>query len=158
MAGRKSKYTPETVKKILDALKVGATRRAASGAAGINEDTLCLWVKQYSDFSDSVTRAEDEAEARFTSILAKAANPHEVMETVTTEGPDGTTTRTTIKREFDWRAAESWLKRRRRFDWGDRVDFGKYSDEELIAEAEKLFGGSLSEILQAATANSPHED
>lgn len=122
MAGRRTKRTPQREKAILDGLRAGMTRVAAASRGEIHRETLDEWMDHFPTFSDAVTRAEAEAEARFTSTMAQAAAPHEVVETTTTQGPDGTVTKTVIRREFDWRAAESWLKRRRRADWGDNQE------------------------------------
>jgi hypothetical protein len=32
----------------------------------------------------------------------------------------------------DWRAAESWLKRRRRAEWGDSLDLRKLDDDTIL--------------------------
>ena len=42
---RPTKYTPEAVKRITDALSAGASRRAAADYAGIDQDTLANWMK-----------------------------------------------------------------------------------------------------------------
>lgn len=121
--GRPGKFTPERVKAILEALRAGCTRTAAAAKGEIDLDTLARWCKANTEFCGDCTRAEADAEARFTLVMAQAASPHEVRETTTTTNPDGTTkTVTTVRREFDWRAAESWLKRRRRGEWGDNVN------------------------------------
>lgn len=97
-AGRKTVWTPAVEQKLLQALREGCTRRAACAYAGIGESTLYDHLSQLPEFSESLTRAEDAAEAGFTLVIQKAA-------------ADG-----------DWKAAESWLKRRRRTDWGDKVE------------------------------------
>lgn len=99
MAGRKTKRTPEVEKRILDALRVGATQKDAAAAAGIGENTLDDWKRADQDFRDAVTRAEGACAARMAARLYQEA----------------------AKDEGDWRAAESWLKRRRRSEWGDNV-------------------------------------
>lgn len=134
MRGRPSKYTPEAHASICDRLRAGCTRRAAQQSVGIDDNTFYRWLEK-PGFRDAVVRAEADAETRATVALVKGFS-----------GADG-----------DWRAAESWLKRRRRDDWGDKVDFGKFNDEDLIAEAKKLFGGTLEEILAAPIGGSPHE-
>lgn len=128
---RPSKFTPERAKTICDNLRNGCTRKAAVGAAHVDFVTFLNWLNRYSSFSTDVTRAEDEAEKRFAGVLALAASPHDVVETVTTTDANGVTkTVETRRREFDWRAAESWLKRRRRADWGDTLDIGKLTPEQ----------------------------
>ena len=99
---RPTKYSDGIAKGICDALQVGATRTAASGSVGITRETFLQWVERYPLFSDAVTRAEAKAELRFTTTLAKAA-----------QGSEDT--------PGDWRAAEAWLKRRRREEWGDNI-------------------------------------
>lgn len=99
MAGRKTKRTPEVEKRILDALRVGATQRDAAAAAGIDETTLWRWKEAFADFAESVTRAEGACAARMAARIYQEAT----------------------KDDGDWRASESWLKRRRRDEWGDNV-------------------------------------
>jgi hypothetical protein len=47
-------------------------------------------------------------------------------------------------RNGDWKAAESWLKRRRRTEWGDSIDLHKLSDDELIARATGAIAGVIA--------------
>ena len=60
MAGRPTKYTPETVDKILAHLRMGGTKRGACGAAGISVDTLAKWEVNKSDLSDDIKGAQNE--------------------------------------------------------------------------------------------------
>ena len=110
---RPTKYSETLAKGICDALQVGATRKASAEAVGIDYNTFLRWVARFDSFATDVTRAEAKAELRFTTALAKAAQG--------TESEPG-----------DWRAAESWLKRRRRQDWGDSIDIRKLDDETLL--------------------------
>ncbi len=147
-AGRPTKRTPETESKILEFLASGVTRKAAAEAVGIHISTFCDWVADFPEFSEAVTRAESQAEAGYAAVMRKAAmgfDAGETVETVSTEFRKRKTTTTdpktgikttvedevpvsvtrvttTIRREFDWRAAESWLKRRRKEDWSDRSE------------------------------------
>lgn len=97
---RPTKYTPERTAKILEALEAGTSRRGAAEFAGIDEKTLITWMRRYSSFSSAVKEAEAGVEVR----ASRAIN---------TAFADG-----------DWRAALSWLERRRHADWGkvDRVE------------------------------------
>ena len=96
--GRPTKRTPEVEAKLIEALSNGATRVAACAYAGITTDTMLNWEKTFSAFSASLTRATGLAEYGFTCVLKECAM------------------------EGDWRAAESWLKRRRRDEWGDNIN------------------------------------
>ena len=72
--GHPSKYTPERVQKILERLAAGNTRRAASLASGVSLSTFSLWLTEYSDFSESVERAESEAESVHVQNILRAAS------------------------------------------------------------------------------------
>jgi hypothetical protein len=96
MAGRPTKYTAVISDVICESLRSGTTRTGAVAAANIAYDTFGEWMEHKPDFRYAVLRAEAEAENEMVKVLRSAA-------------PD------------DWRAAESWLKRRRRDDWGDTV-------------------------------------
>lgn len=51
-------YTPERVKIICDALARGETQETAYKLAGIVADTYYRWLKEYSEFSESVKKAQ----------------------------------------------------------------------------------------------------
>ena len=121
--GRNSKLTPELQKKVTDFLAEGCTRRAACGASNISQDSFARYLKLSADFADAVAQAEAEAETKFTKSIWKSATGY----------------------DSDWRAAESWLKRRRREEWGDNVaaalpDLSEFDDTELdrIAAGEPI--------------------
>ena len=117
--GRPTKLTPETQKRIVDALRIGATRLDAALSAGVSYDSFNGWYNagkqaksgRYFQFFQAVDQAEGEARLRYTSVIARAAN-------------DG-----------DWRAALEYLKRRDRQNWGDGVDFTS-GGEKLAALVE----------------------
>ena len=99
--GRPSKLTPEIVERLCDALRAGNTREAAAAYAGIARSTFYDWLRRganprrtirgkifkadeaFSDFSDTVTRAENAAEIRCVAVLQKAAHGWPVKKTTT---------------------------------------------------------------------------
>jgi hypothetical protein len=93
---------------IIWALQLGNTRRAASGFAGVSPDTFYRWMSENRTFSDAVEIAESTAEVGYVAVLATAAQKGSV------------------------RAAIEWLKRRRRPEWGDKLDITKLDDETLL--------------------------
>ena len=112
---RPTKLTPAVHKEIVDAIAIGATYKNAVGAAGISYVTFLDWLERgrkiqdgetrksksntkYLEFLKSVEKAKHTAFLRYTSTIAKAAN------------------------SGDWRAAESFLKRRDPENWGDKKD------------------------------------
>lgn len=92
MEGRPSKKTPERIDAILRALRAGNTRAASARFAEIHYDTFYDWMKTDADFSDAVEKAEADAEVRFVTRIATAA-------------------------EETWQAAAWWLERRRPEDF-----------------------------------------
>lgn len=71
---RPTKYTPETVKKIVDAVRLGATYRLACDFAGITEETFSQWRKRYPEFSAQIKEAEGQGAIGWLARIEKAAN------------------------------------------------------------------------------------
>jgi len=78
--GRPTKFTPETRKKILWALRLGNFRRTAAEYAGISERTLADWLAkgeaddgEHAAFLDDVLEAEQAAEVRALGVIQQAA-------------------------------------------------------------------------------------
>jgi hypothetical protein len=100
---RPTKLTEETSAAIVKALAIGATRKDAAGAAGVDYRTFLNWMEAgekakkgaFFQFFQACSQAEHKARLNYLSVIAKAAN-------------DG-----------DWRAALEYLKRRDRANWGD---------------------------------------
>lgn len=75
--GRPSKYTPETVKRITDALSLGATRKLACEAAGLHVATFSEWMTENPAFAEVVTKAEGSAGLRALANIQAAARGNE---------------------------------------------------------------------------------
>ena len=74
MAGRKTKYTPETVEKLTQAIRLGATYRLACQYAGIGESVFYEWQQTKPEFVDAITQAEGAAAIKWLAIIEKASN------------------------------------------------------------------------------------
>lgn len=118
---RPTKYTPETAKKITDAIRVGATYRLACDYAGVSEDTFARWRERYADFAEGIKEAEGAGAVGWLAKIEKAAN------------------------EGVWQAAAWKLERRYPESYGrhvvdqrhsGQIDVSKLSDDELRALAE----------------------
>lgn len=57
---RNSKYTPQTIEKILTAIKETGSDKAGYRAGGINQDTFYAWKNRYTEFSEGVVHARAE--------------------------------------------------------------------------------------------------
>lgn len=56
-AGRKSKYTPRLVNKIVEFLKKGNNQHDSAIMAGISEDTYYTWMNEKPEFNEAVKKA-----------------------------------------------------------------------------------------------------
>ena len=81
------KQTPKTVKIILDSIGSGLTQRDSAVLAGISEDTLSLWKRDNSEFSEQIRQKQIENKLRHINIINKAS-------------------------EKDWKASSWWLERK----------------------------------------------
>ena len=125
MAGRPTKLTKETHSAIVEAIELGVTYKDAVGAAGINYQTFLNWLETgervrnkelrntkanriFLEFLESVERAKHTAFSEYTKTIHKAA------------------------KGGDWRAAESFLKRRDPENWGDS------SKTDITSKGEKI--------------------
>ena len=71
--GRRSKMTEPRVEALLNALRIGNTRRAACAHADIDPTTFYRWLAGDATFRNAIQKAEGEAEARFLTQVTKAA-------------------------------------------------------------------------------------
>jgi hypothetical protein len=73
MAGRRSKYTPETVDKLTQAIRLGATYQLACNFAGISHETFHQWRNTKPEFSEAITQAEGDAAVKWLALVNKHA-------------------------------------------------------------------------------------
>ena len=110
--GRPTKFTPETKKKLLDAIIMGNYREPSCAFAGISVSTFYAWLDkgkqqkkgQFVEFLEAVEHAEAEAEVRMVAQW-QAHIPR------------------------DWRAARDFLARRYPERWGLRARVGLVMSE-----------------------------
>ncbi|BCM89062.1 hypothetical protein IAD21_00905 [Abditibacteriota bacterium] len=101
---RPTKFNDARMNAIVTSLRNGSTRRAAAAAAGVSESRFYDWMnrgeteEEFREFRESVMRAEAECENAMAKVIITAA------------------------KQGDWRASESWLKRRRKEDWSERSE------------------------------------
>lgn len=95
--GRKSKYEPERVEKLLEAIRLGATYKHACDYAGIHIDTFYEWQDKHPEFPERVKAAEG----------AGVISNLQVIKTASAE---------------NWTAAAWLLERRHPEDYGRRVN------------------------------------
>jgi len=130
---RPTKYDPARVKIVCQCLQDGGTRKAACDFAGVDVASLARWLARYADFAVAIARAEADAENLMVAAVRKSALGG------------------------DWRAAESWLKRRRREDWGDNEKVTHGGSLEFIAAAaataDAKFAAAVARSREPAAEN-----
>ena len=129
---RHSKLVGDRMESFLQGLRLGMTRRAASGAVGISRTTFYRMLEDDPDgsFRDAVEKAEAEAEARYSALVARAA-----------EDPK------------TWTAAAWWLERRRHEDYALRQKVDMTVDLRRMAESVgSELGLDADEIMAEAEA------
>lgn len=100
---RPSKLTPETLEKIIKAIRGGATYELAAAFAGISYETFNEWRKTKPQFSEALREAEGEAALVWLAKIEQAAA------------------------SGDWRAAAWKLERRYPRDYGRSVQEQQHS-------------------------------
>ena len=111
---RKSKYTPEVIEKLTQALAMGATYELACGYAGIAPSTFYDWIEKKPEFSETVKGAEGKAAVGWLAKIEKAAN------------------------NGAWQAAAWKLERRYPEQYGRTVTDHHIKDRELEQAADRL--------------------
>jgi len=120
--GRRTKLTPETHDRIVNAVRAGATFNAAAGVAGIDESTLYRWLREAEQpnapawqrqFHQDLYRARDELEIRVVAgSVMKGALGGYVVEESTETRRDGTVVERKRYAPADARAGLEILARR----------------------------------------------
>ncbi len=123
--------TSDQVEKMLNGLRLGMTRRAAAAFGGFSKTALYRMIEDDGTLRTLVEKAEGEAEATYSGLVARAADDSK-----------------------NWTAAAWWLERRHPNDYGrrDRVevtfDFRKEAErlgldpDAAMAEAEAILSGN----------------
>ena len=129
---RPSKLTPETHAAIVDAILHGATYKDAAESAGVWYETFNNWIKlgeasksgQYFQFFQDVRKAEAQCRLNMTRVIQSAVA------------------------KGDWKAAEAYLRRRDRANWGDNVDVTSNGESVKPIDDER-FNRAISTLADA---------
>ena len=71
--GRPTKYCPEVVETICEAISDGAPFKYAAAIGGISIDTFCQWRKKFPEFSEAIEAAVAEGVHARLKIILEAA-------------------------------------------------------------------------------------
>ena len=134
--GRPAKYSEERADKVCQALRLGATYRAAAGYAGVSEDTLTRWRANSAGFAENVRSSEATAAIGWLAIIQRAAQAG------------------------DWRAAAWLLARRYPHEYGPSAAFFLHHDGEVDvhdSSARDRIAGRLDELAARREAREARE-
>ena len=154
--GRIPKISPATAAEFCRHLEGGLSRKKAAALIGVDQTTICRWLRNsrdgvekrlYANFAREVTAAEARFVAANVRHVYRAAKPRKVRVVKTTVRPafdaagvvvgDATTTETTERVEHDWQAAKWLLECKDREHFGpERAELAALRKE--LAEVRKL--------------------
>lgn len=106
------KYSKERAENIIQSIRDGNYNITAALSNGITEETFYTWMKEKSDFSESVKEAQAEAESKMVEKVVSAADD-------------------------TWQAAAWYLERKNYRKWG-KVDTHNVINKELSEFMENL--------------------
>lgn len=117
-AGRGSKISPELVKKLVEAFKMGYNVTQAAMFAGITRQTLADWIKKYEEFAHQINDAMDYPNRKARAVVMSSIEAGNTND------------------------ARWWLERRQRDDFATRQEHsgpnGQAMETVVIYRPQKL--------------------
>ena len=143
MIGRPTSYKIEFCEQVFKLCLLGATDKAIADFFNIAESTLNKWKLEYPDFSESIKRGKDEADANVGASLYSRAIGHKKKDCEKVFNYQGKIVRANVTEYWppDTTAAIFWLKNRQPELWRDKQ----------VQEIEA--GGFLSFLMQTNTVS-----
>lgn len=127
--GRPTKYDPANNQWVEKLCKLGATDEALAEFLNVNQDTINEWKKVYPEFSESLKRGKEFADANVAERLYQRAMGFEHDSEEIKVVSDGNNAGSSIERvpirkiyPPDTTAAIFWLKNRRPKEWRDKQE------------------------------------
>ena len=144
--GRPSCYKDAYADQVRKLCLLGLTDTELADFFGVAESTLNLWKKKYPEFSESLWRGKQIADAEVALSLFQRACGYEHPE-VHISCYQGEIIETKLTKRYppDTGAATLWLKNRQPLKWRDRVDVnhGGQIDNPLMILARAVQGAAL---------------
>lgn len=156
MAKGKYEYwlTPEGLIKLEGWARDGLTDKQIAHNIGITEQTLNVWKKTYSSFSESIKKGKEVVDYEVENALLKRALGYTVKEEKLTK--DGEVVELEREVPGDVTAQIFWLKNRKPSTWRDKPD--PDSDEEFEDNFLDALNASVEEIWEDDTENGGAEE
>lgn len=122
-SGRPTKYKPEYADQARKYCLLGATDKQLADFFEVAVDTIHEWKSVYEEFSDSIKKGKDQADANVAERLYNRAMGFE-HDDVDIKVVAGEIVQTPIRKIYapDPTAAIFWLKNRQKANWRDKQD------------------------------------
>ena len=147
-AGRPSSYVAHYAEQAYKLCLLGATDKEMADVFGISESTLNLWKQEHLEFSESITRGKQEADANVAERLYQRAMgySHEAVKIFMPAGAERPVYAPyTEHYPPDTQAASLWLRNRQPAKWRDRQELTGAGGKDLIPE----HAGDANSLAQA---------
>lgn len=153
-AGRPPRFTKDRQARFLAAIREGNTKRASAAIAGVSTPTVDRLIAKSENFVLAYARAQAEAEERMVATIVKAATGYtETKIERMTDDRGRETQKITTTRKVDAGAAQFWLERRRRDDWGPKVEVE--AGEDLSGWLKDLTSGIVGRMEGSGESRAP---
>jgi len=121
--GRPTKYDVKYNEQVYKLCLLGATDIELADFFEVSESTINLWKLEYPDFSESIKRGKETADATVAESLYKRANGYEHPD-VDIKMYEGQIIQTELIKHYppDTTAAIFWLKNRKSTQWRDKQE------------------------------------
>lgn len=148
--GRPSEFKPEYVNQAYKLALLSLTDTEIANVFDVSESTLNLWKKQHSEFSESITRGKESADANVADRLYQRAMGYE-HDDVHISTFEGDVIITPIRKHYppDTQAASLWLRNRQPRKWRDKQEHVLSTDPENPIRIENIPTDARRQIRQA---------
>lgn len=139
MAGRPTDYKTEYNEQVYKLCLLGATDAELAGFFDISESTLNLWKKKHVEFSESIKKGKQVADATVAEKLYHRAIGYEHPEIITASYQGEITDEKEVTKHYppDPVAAIFWLKNRQPQKWRDNKDIALTGDVKINVNLEE---------------------
>ena len=147
--GRPTKYEPEYAKRAFDYALLGATDKQLAVFFEVSESTINLWKLEHNEFSESLKKGKERADANVVKSLYKRAIGFKVPDTKVFQY-EGESVIVPIEKYYppEVTAQIFWLKNRRPEQWRDKKQIeAEIKNIEINGETAKIFAEALEREL-----------
>lgn len=141
MTGRPTKYKSGYNQQAEKLCKLGATDKELANFFEVNEDTINQWKKTHPEFSESLKKGKQIADAEVADKLFKRATGYEHPD-IDIKVINNKIVKTKLTKHYppDTVAGIFWLKNRQKGKWRDKQDIGieRLPDDQLDELIDKL--------------------